>query len=881
MLDHRDLRICISVGLACLLIYNLNLRSISAGDTYPARYLPFSIWRYGTLVLDPIANTVAQGRSSTAYWIVPARGHQISLYPVVLPVLVAPLYLPAVLYLQFRGWDERLDRAARVMEKLTASLLAAAATALFYLVMRRRAPPGTSLVLALVFGLGTTTWVISSQALWQHGVAELLLVLEMLLLTGAPTPLRVLTAGLICGLIAGNRPPDSILAAALGLYGVWWAGRRAALLVATALVPVALVAFYNVHVAGTLLGGYGIPDRGDFIHHGLFSGMLGLLFSPTRGLFVFSPFLLFLFYRPSRLLGGTTYRPLTMAMGVAIALQVLLYAKADWRGGYSFGPRWLTDVLPFLIWMLPPVVAALGTWGRLLFGLACAVAVAIEAIGAFFYAGASDRAVFAESEVTGAPIGAWDPRNAPFLAELRHRRAPPELIIGIRGAFDRIASGDREVRGIDAGQEIVAEGWALAGGHTPHEIVFLLDGRWAGGTTSFFARPDVERALGEESPAGWRFPLPTDGLTPGKHVLGGFVRAYEVGELHLLGERAFVVGANGPQGSAAGAAPAATGLANYDLARSARDAAAAVAVLQQPRGFWLTAYTSKPRFEDPRLEMNTFLTAMMVDVLDPVAGVTGLRMAVQRAREHLAGQIEATGLVRYHGRPDGPTIGTLGCVITPDADDTALVWRIAPGASQELRKTALTTLGRYRTENGLYRTWLAEQDRFECIDPGKDPNPPDVGIQMNVFLWIAKEDPSSGHALCEALRRAVSQESAWVYYRNAPLIPIFRQAALQAAGCGIHVPEAMMRAANPDQEAWIDAARLLNRLETPGERPPDAAEILRLLRSIASQDFAALKRSPPLLYHNDVTASTPRFYWSDAFGYALWLRIFHEYSRKD
>ena len=60
--------------------------------------------------------------------------------------------------------------------------------------------------------------------------------------------------------------------------------------------------------------------------------------------------------------------------------------------------------------------------------------------------------------------------------------------------------------------------------------------------------------------------------------------------------------------------------------------------------------------------MNTFLTSTLVDLLDPVAADAGLRETVRRARSHLTAQIEAGGLVRYHGLPDGPTIGWLGCV---------------------------------------------------------------------------------------------------------------------------------------------------------------------------------------------------------------------------
>ena len=144
----RDVVICVLLGLMSFLIYNMNLRSISAADTYAARYLPFSIWRNHTVVLDPIADTVAQGRriisvgqvitseaSGVAWWIRKGRDdHLVSLYPIVVPVIIAPLYLPAVHYLDLRGWDPMLlDYVARIMEKLVASLLATASVVLSFI----------------------------------------------------------------------------------------------------------------------------------------------------------------------------------------------------------------------------------------------------------------------------------------------------------------------------------------------------------------------------------------------------------------------------------------------------------------------------------------------------------------------------------------------------------------------------------------------------------------------------------------------------------------------------------------------------------------------------------------------------------------------------
>jgi hypothetical protein len=755
---RRELRTSLLIGLCCLLVYSANRRAISAGDTYPARYLPFAIWQYHSLRLDPIATLTAQGRGDTAFWMVPvAGGHTISLYPVVVPVLIAPLYLPAVGYLHLRGWtDERLDHIARIMEKLSASLVTALSASLLYLLLRRRAAAPIALLLTLAYAFGTTTWVISSQALWQHGMAELLVIGALLLLTGPCTAPRALAAGLLCGLIAGNRPPDVILAAALGAYGLFWAGRRAALLAAAAALPMGLVLLYNLGVAGHFAGGYGLKGKAGFFRHDLLSGLGGLLFSPARGLFVFSPFLLFLVLAWRHLPRDRGERALTLAISAGVALQVLLYAKTDWRGGISWGPRYLTDLLPLLLWMLVPVVAALHGLGRTCFLVAVGAAVAIEAIGAFCYTGATDSAIFAAARGPHQMRAAWDWRNAPFVASLQEGLAPTGMMIGIGG-------------GLDAGED--------------------LD--------------------------------------------GGF-----------------------------------------------RTAAARLRAHQQGPGYWLTAYTSTARFQEPRQEMNTFLTALLLDLLDPLAATGDLGDSLQRARQHLTGQIEAGGLVRYHGLPDAPGIGTLGCVITPDTDDTALVWRLAPDPDRRRLPAALATIDQYRTREGLYRSWLAPREAYQCLDPGGDPNPTDIAIQMHLLLLLAKVRPPAGRALCEALRPVVDQDRVWVYYRMAPLVPILRRTDLQRAGCELELPESRLRTPVPGQEIWVSLVRLLGRTLTPEGPPTDAAEIQAVLRQLAKDDFALLRKNPPLLYHNDLTATVPRYYWSEDVGYALWLRLAYEHAHR-
>src|SRR5262249_31777570 len=161
----------------------------------------------------------------------------------------------------------------------------------------------------------------------------------------------------------------------------------------------------------------------------------------------------------------------------------------------------------------------------------------------------------------------------------------------------------------------------------------------------------------------------------------------------------------------------------------------------------------------------------------------------------------------------------------------------------------------------------APRDRYQCIDPGGDPNPTDVAIQMHVLQLLARADRSAASALCDALARVIDQDRVWVYYREAPLVPILRQGDLAQAGCALAIPERRLRPPVPGQEAWLPAAALVRRLGRAA--PPASEEILAVLRSLAADGFSAARRNPPLLYHNDLSASVPRFYWSEDFGYAL------------
>ena len=410
--------------------YNANLRSIPSGDSVPARLLPFSILREGNLDLDEfnLGVRTEQGNFSTLpYFVREIRGHIISIYPIATPVLITPLYLPVVWFSSAPVSSE--SPIVLIMEKLSASFIASLSALFVYLALRELCARNSAFWLTLLYALGTNTWVISSQALLQHGLSELALSLMCYALLKSKTSdswLRL--AGLGAGLAAAARPTNLIFSL-LGLMYVWRFHRRelVSFLLWPIIVGIPLVS-YNFFYFGMITGGYSTMDDtsskllGNFLRLGC-EGLLGTLFSPSRGLFIYTPFVLFSCWGGLLLWRDRTYTPLLRYVSLGIVSQVFLYGKYNvWWGGWSYGPRFLTDICPLLCFMLVPVLPQFRR--RIVHGtfvIASLLSIAVQIIGAFCYTNAWDATPVS---VDIQPERLWDWHDTQILRTLQDGLAP-------------------------------------------------------------------------------------------------------------------------------------------------------------------------------------------------------------------------------------------------------------------------------------------------------------------------------------------------------------------------------------------------------------------------------------------------------------------------
>ena len=271
-----------------------------------------------------------------------------------------------------------------VVTALTGVLLAQAVLALGYSLR-------AAVLAGAVFGLGTIAWPYATHffgepvsALAIFGLFYALLRLRQ---TGAPR--YAFLGGLAAGIMITTSAAHAVLLAPFGVYLLYaihvWARRRAAgadgwfraairylwaavgrlLAFAVPLAALAgLLVLYNLARFGTPLStGYHF-ESGEGFNANWLLGLWGLLFSPYRGLFWYTPLAILSvlawpgFIRRHRAEGWLT--------AVVTLVMVAMFAKWwMWWGGFAWGPRFLVPLAPFLVLVLAPWLEfspARGAW---------------------------------------------------------------------------------------------------------------------------------------------------------------------------------------------------------------------------------------------------------------------------------------------------------------------------------------------------------------------------------------------------------------------------------------------------------------------------------------------------------------------------------------
>ena len=373
--------------LGVVLIYSLNGRNLTAGDTIPASYLPVSILREFDLDLDEFPFLY---EPEMPWFVQRIDGRVVSAYPPWAGILSLPVYLLPVLggLLAQSPWIYDLA-------KLSATLSTALSVVLLLFTLRRLTNAAIAYWIAIIYAFGTSSFSTSSQALWQHGPSQLFITLTMYwLVRGISEPRFSAYTGLALASAVLCRPTNALMAVPIVAYLICHRRDQCIGFLLAALPPALCLAAYNLHYFGSpfttgLIGATG-PSRIWDSAFVLFStpfgeGLAGVLASPGRGLFVYSPIFLVSLVGMVMVWNDPTPILLRYLSLAPLPILVLTAKWLSWWGGGSYGPRLLADVTPLLCLYLYPVFE----WARAKpvarYGLVCvtALSIALHALRVF------------------------------------------------------------------------------------------------------------------------------------------------------------------------------------------------------------------------------------------------------------------------------------------------------------------------------------------------------------------------------------------------------------------------------------------------------------------------------------------------------------------
>ncbi len=421
-------------------------------------HLALSVIREGNLNLDEYQQMI----DPTDYAIQTIGGHQYSFFPIGAPLLAVPfvfiynLINPNTLAL--------IARIHPVAQTIIASFYVALTAALIYLIARLSLTVKQSLLITFIFAFCTSAWSTASRALWQHGPSMLFLSLALyLILLARNKPWFVQFASIPLAFSFVIRPTNAIPVFFLSFF-VFLYYRKYFVKYLLWSLTIALPYFVvNYMIYGMFISPYIFP-----YYHSTSIGidkflrpsirqLMGTLISPSRGLFVYSPILLFSFFGIYDQLKNLRNRyPENMLdlilVATIISHYILISSFWHWWGGYSTGPRLFTDMIPYLIYFLIPAVHFLSSSTRRITPLRLLFVLLILVSFFIHFRGATSDAVYAWNNIpTSIDIRQarlWDWSDPPFLRgfSLLENILPPVLRVDPDEIHLYCTSGENETK---------------------------------------------------------------------------------------------------------------------------------------------------------------------------------------------------------------------------------------------------------------------------------------------------------------------------------------------------------------------------------------------------------------------------------------------------
>ena len=237
------------------------------------------------------------------------------------------------------------------LQGLLAAALGAAFAVLAFALARLWLSPIAALAVALSGSLGSMIWSTTSRNLWSSSWGVVLLAAAVYLLARAWTRNRPIPSVWLGTFLAWSyfcRPSFAVHIAACGLFVLLYRRREGLRLAAVGSAWFVGFLFWSKHLFGTWLPDYYQHAQLSLAHAPM--SLAANLLSPGRGILIYVPALFVVFAMLHRFRQHISQQPLLwLALGASAAHLLLLAVYPVWWGGFSYGPRFAVELLPWLV----------------------------------------------------------------------------------------------------------------------------------------------------------------------------------------------------------------------------------------------------------------------------------------------------------------------------------------------------------------------------------------------------------------------------------------------------------------------------------------------------------------------------------------------------
>jgi len=281
--------------------------------------------------------------SLTPYYLRKVGDNYLSAFPILSSLVSLPIFLIYVPFVSEVTWED-----AFVLSHLSGAFVMSLGVALFYYFIKTqfKLSEKINFLVTLVYAFGTINLSLISQGLWQHGTVQLFSILGLIYFFRRNYFLTFLFLGF--GVL--DPPTALILVLILGIYLLIRKDLNFKNILNSSigfLIPALFFIGYNQAFYQDISNqGYSNQILDSWL--GNFpESFFGIWLSPSKGVLIYSPVLIFSLIALFK--GYKKEEYLKISFWVILIHTLVLSKWKHWYGGFGFGYRMISDVLPFLV----------------------------------------------------------------------------------------------------------------------------------------------------------------------------------------------------------------------------------------------------------------------------------------------------------------------------------------------------------------------------------------------------------------------------------------------------------------------------------------------------------------------------------------------------